>query len=94
LGKKSQILFAWALNASGLHLPDEVGLEIGPSHDINYAVLQIHYGHPEAVSTDALMGEHEALVLHLTQEKQPFIAGIYLLGSTSAITAGKEGTKQ
>ena len=49
LGKKSQILFAWALNASGLHLPDEVGLEIGPSHDINYAVLQIHYGHPEGL---------------------------------------------
>ena len=38
-------MFAWALNASGLQLPDQVGFEIGPGVDIGYLVVQVHYGH-------------------------------------------------
>ena len=42
------ILFAWALNASGLHLPTDVGVQIGPSVGINSVIVQIHYGYPES----------------------------------------------
>ena len=45
------IIFAWALNASGLHLPPDVGVQIGPSVGINSIVVQIHYGYPESEST-------------------------------------------
>ena len=38
------IIFAWALNASGFELPVGVGQLVGPSNNINYLVLQIHYG--------------------------------------------------
>ena len=41
------IIFAWALNASGLHLPPSVGVQIGPSSGINSIVVQIHYGYPQ-----------------------------------------------
>ena len=45
------ILFAWALNASGLHLPPDVGVQVGPSVRINSVVIQIHYGYPESEYT-------------------------------------------
>ena len=46
-GGTHEIIFAWALNASGIVLPEGVGLQVGPSRNMNYVVLQIHYGHPE-----------------------------------------------
>ncbi len=47
----SKILFAWALNASGLQLPQDVGMQIGPSVNTKSLVIQIHYGHPESMFT-------------------------------------------
>lgn len=44
-----KIVFAWALNASGIHMPPDVGLKVGPSAAINYLVIQVHYGHAEGV---------------------------------------------
>ena len=46
LGDSPQVVFAWALNASGLHLPEDVGLRVGADANINYLVVQIHYGDP------------------------------------------------
>ena len=48
-GGVQKIIFAWALNATGIHLPEGVGLQVGPTQDINYVVVQIHYGHPEGM---------------------------------------------
>ena len=48
-GGVEKIIFAWALNASGIHLPEGVGLQVGPTQNINYVVVQIHYGHPEGM---------------------------------------------
>ena len=48
-----QIIFAWALNASGLHMPEGVGVKVGPTAGINFLVVQIHYGFPEGL-LDAL----------------------------------------
>jgi hypothetical protein len=42
-----QIIFAWALNASGFEMPPGVGVKVGPDTGINFVVVQIHYGHPE-----------------------------------------------
>lgn len=47
-GDTPQIIFAWALNASGIHMPPDVGLRVGPVVGINYFVVQIHYGHLES----------------------------------------------
>lgn len=50
-----QIIFAWALNASGIRMPEGVGLKVGPSAKINYLVVQIHYGHPEGLLNDVIV---------------------------------------
>ena len=42
-----KIIYAWALNASGFQLPPGVGQKVGPSVNINYLVVQIHYGEME-----------------------------------------------
>lgn len=47
LGETPEVVFAWALNASGLNLPPDVGFQIGSSVGISYLVIQIHYGYPE-----------------------------------------------
>ena len=51
------ILFAWALNASGLHLPRDVGFKVGPSVGIVSIVVQIHYGYPERESPNVMYSQ-------------------------------------
>lgn len=81
------ILFAWALNASGLHLPRDVGVQVGPSVGINSIIVQIHYGYPENYPS-IVATNREAMLLHTTMERQRYIAGIYLIGSGSSIRPG------
>ena len=54
-GGVEKIIFAWALNATGIHLPVGVGLQVGPTQNINYVVVQIHYGHPEGMMSCHVM---------------------------------------
>ena len=43
-GSGSQVVYAWALNAPELILPDGVGFRVGgPDSDIDWLVLQVHY---------------------------------------------------
>ena len=43
----AQIMYAWALNASGTNLPEGVGYKVGQHTTIYSLVLQVHYGHVE-----------------------------------------------
>ena len=47
---RPKVIYAWALNATGLQLPSDVGIKIGPSAQISSIAVQIHYGHPESKS--------------------------------------------
>lgn len=74
---ESKILFAWGRNAPGRDLPKDVGFKIGGSTDINYLVLQVHYG-----NVNNLIGkppDHSGFILHTTTTRQKYTAGIYLL---------------
>lgn len=42
-GFSENIIYAWALNADELRLPEQAGLRVGPGTDNNYLVLQMHY---------------------------------------------------
>ena len=43
-GSGSHVIYAWALNAPDLMLPDGVGFRVGgPDSDIDWLVLQVHY---------------------------------------------------
>ncbi|XP_064390589.1 peptidyl-glycine alpha-amidating monooxygenase-like isoform X2 [Halichondria panicea] len=88
-GGYGKILYAWALNASGLQLPQDVGMQIGPSVKVMSLVIQIHYGHPETVP-DLEATSQESVVLHTSKERQKNVAGIYIMGGTNSLEAGKK----
>lgn len=91
ISSNPQVIFAWALNASGLHMPKGVGYQVGPSTGINFLVVQIHYGYPEDIPDLATVSQ-ETLIIHTTQQRQQFVAGIFLLGSGGSMKPGAKAT--
>nr|AAD42258.1 alpha-amidating enzyme precursor 1 [Lymnaea stagnalis] len=79
-GKQATILFAWAKNAPPTILPKGVGLRIGSSTSIKTLVLQVHYARS---FEDSEAPDHSGIMIHTTHKKQKFVAGIFLLMSTS-----------
>ncbi|KAM6289742.1 LOW QUALITY PROTEIN: peptidyl-glycine alpha-amidating monooxygenase [Aegotheles albertisi] len=80
---KSNILYAWARNAPPTRLPEGVGFRVGGETGGRFFVLQVHYG-----DISAFRDKHKdcsGVTLHLTHQKQPLIAGMYLMMSVNAI---------
>ncbi|XP_005430256.1 peptidyl-glycine alpha-amidating monooxygenase isoform X3 [Geospiza fortis] len=80
---KSNILYAWARNAPPTRLPKGVGFRVGGETGSRYFVLQVHYG-----DVSAFRDKHKdcsGVTLHLTHQKQPLIAGMYLLMSVNTV---------
>ncbi len=44
-----QIVYAWAMNAPQLDLPEGVGFRVGKGSGIKYLVLQVHYAHLDMI---------------------------------------------
>ncbi|KAK0055292.1 alpha-amidating enzyme precursor 1 [Biomphalaria pfeifferi] len=72
------ILFAWAKNAPPTVLPKDVGLRFGNRTFIKTLVLQVHYAR---IFTDAEDEDHSGLKIYVTHKKQPYVAGVFFLGS-------------
>ncbi|MEE6459899.1 hypothetical protein FKM82_000764 [Ascaphus truei] len=87
---KSNILYAWARNAPPTKLPKGVGFRVGGDSGNKYFVLQVHYG-----DVGAFQDKHKdcsGVTIQLTLEKQPLIAGIYLMMSVdTVIPPGENG---
>ncbi|XP_050184338.1 peptidyl-glycine alpha-amidating monooxygenase isoform X5 [Myiozetetes cayanensis] len=80
---KSNILYAWARNAPPTRLPKGVGFRVGGEAGGRYFVLQVHYG-----DISAFRDKHKdcsGVTLHLTRQKQPLIAGMYLMMSVNTV---------
>uniref|UniRef100_A0A8D2QMP2 Peptidylglycine alpha-amidating monooxygenase n=1 Tax=Zosterops lateralis melanops TaxID=1220523 RepID=A0A8D2QMP2_ZOSLA len=80
---KSNILYAWARNAPPTRLPKGVGFRVGGETGSRYFVLQVHYG-----DIGAFRDKHKdcsGVTLHLTHQKQPLIAGMYLMMSVNTV---------
>ncbi|XP_078531573.1 peptidyl-glycine alpha-amidating monooxygenase isoform X4 [Lissotriton helveticus] len=80
---KSNILYAWAKNAPPTKLPEGVGFKVGGTSGNKYFVLQVHYG-----DVTAFKDNHKdctGVTLQLTMEKQPMVAGIYLMMSVNTV---------
>ncbi|XP_025899852.1 peptidyl-glycine alpha-amidating monooxygenase isoform X3 [Nothoprocta perdicaria] len=80
---KSNILYAWARNAPPTRLPRGVGFRVGGETGSKYFVLQVHYG-----DISAFKDKHKdcsGVTLHLTHQKQPLIAGMYLMMSVNTV---------
>ncbi|XP_062985630.1 peptidyl-glycine alpha-amidating monooxygenase isoform X5 [Elgaria multicarinata webbii] len=79
----SNILYAWARNAPPTRLPNGVGFKVGGEKGSKYFVLQVHYG-----DVSAFKDNHKdcsGVTLHLTNQKQPMIAGMYLMMSVDTV---------
>ncbi|KAM6473185.1 peptidyl-glycine alpha-amidating monooxygenase isoform 5-T8 [Liasis olivaceus] len=79
----SDILYAWARNAPPTRLPKGVGFKVGGEMGSKYFVLQVHYG-----DVSAFKDKHKdcsGVTLHLTNQKQPLIAGMYLMMSMDTV---------
>ncbi|XP_008112175.1 peptidyl-glycine alpha-amidating monooxygenase isoform X3 [Anolis carolinensis] len=79
----SNILYAWARNAPPTKLPKGVGFQVGGEKGSKYFVLQVHYG-----DISAFKDKHKdcsGVTLHLTNQKQPMIAGMYLMMSMDTV---------
>ncbi|XP_042311152.1 peptidyl-glycine alpha-amidating monooxygenase isoform X4 [Sceloporus undulatus] len=79
----SNILYAWARNAPPTRLPKGVGFQVGGEKGSKYFVLQVHYG-----DISAFKDKHKdcsGVTLHLTNQKQPMIAGMYLMMSMDTV---------
>ncbi|XP_061335018.1 peptidyl-glycine alpha-amidating monooxygenase isoform X5 [Pezoporus flaviventris] len=80
---KSNILYAWARNAPPTRLPEGVGFRVGGETGGRFFVLQVHYG-----DISAFRDKHKdcsGVTLHLTHQKQPLIAGMYLMMSVNTV---------
>ncbi|XP_069736521.1 peptidyl-glycine alpha-amidating monooxygenase isoform X6 [Phaenicophaeus curvirostris] len=80
---KSNILYAWARNAPPTRLPKGVGFRVGGETGGRFFVLQVHYG-----DISAFRDKHSdcsGVTLHLTHQKQPLIAGMYLMMSVNTV---------
>ena len=80
----SQVIYAWAMDAPALHLPEGVGFRVGANTNIKYLVLQVHYA-----STDYIdpRGDDSGVVLQYTEQEQPMTAGVLLLGTGGSAPA-------
>lgn len=81
-GAKSTILFAWALDAPAIELPQQVGFKIGGDSGINYLVLQVHYGHTDIFRENPDITDNSGIILETVSGPDHGItklAGIYLL---------------
>ncbi|XP_064610137.1 peptidylglycine alpha-amidating monooxygenase-like isoform X2 [Liolophura sinensis] len=76
------IMFAWAKNAPPLHLPEDVGYQLGDDVNVNYVVMQIHYAHAIAADEQA---DYSGIQLEISQQRQKYIAGIFLMMSMRSI---------
>ncbi|XP_054842243.1 peptidyl-glycine alpha-amidating monooxygenase isoform X3 [Eublepharis macularius] len=79
----SNILYAWARNAPPTRLPKGVGFKVGGEKGSKFFILQVHYG-----DISAFKDKHKdcsGVTLHLTNQKQPMIAGMYLMMSMDTV---------
>lgn len=79
-----KILYAWAMDAPSLKLPEAVGFKVGADTGINYLVLQVHYKDVTSF-LPPLNGIDKSGITMTMTEKPQRRAGVYLLGTGGSI---------
>ncbi|XP_045156226.2 peptidylglycine alpha-hydroxylating monooxygenase-like [Mercenaria mercenaria] len=70
-----QIVWAWAMDATGRSFPKDVGFRVGGRSNINYIVIQLHY----AEQFQAGQTDDSGVTLHITDKAQKYQAGYYVM---------------
>lgn len=86
-GRKQSIIFAWALDAPKLVLPNDVAFKLGGDSDKKYLVMQVHYANVDKF----INGGTDNSGLKLLGQTEPVenSAGVYLVSTGGYISPGK-----
>jgi len=76
-----KLIYAWALNAPALHLPDDVALVL-PAGDT--LVVQVHYNSVEKFKSGDVTDD-SGIKLLTSEKKMPKTAAVYLLGTGGSV---------
>ncbi|KAH3837295.1 hypothetical protein DPMN_110680 [Dreissena polymorpha] len=83
----AKILYAWAMDAPALTLPEDVGFKVGGDTGINYLVLQVHYKDVTSFLPPKNSHDSSGITMTMTDTPQRRRAGVYLLGTGGYIDA-------
>eukprot|EP00959_Pyramimonas_sp_CCMP1952_P038642 808749-Pyramimonas_sp.AAC.1 len=76
-----KLLYGWAKDAPGLKIPPDVGVPIGPSVEVNFIVIEVHFLQvPPAQAWDGL-----GVVMQTTTESKKYKAGLLSFAARFAI---------
>lgn len=60
---EEQLMYGWALEAPGLKMPKGVGYKVGGDTNLNYIVIQVHYGHADKFKRLPELTDNSGLIL-------------------------------
>jgi len=72
---KQSILYAWAMDAPELTLPNDVAFKLGSDADIDYLVMQVHYANVDRFLDGAT--DDSGIILHGQNDAVSHLAGVY-----------------
>jgi len=84
----SKIIYAWAMDAPSLKLPQDVAFKIGGDSGINYLTMQVHYKNVTTFKPPQSKTDSSGLTLITTDVPRAKRAGVYLMVSGGEIPAG------
>jgi peptidylglycine monooxygenase len=76
--KGSQIIYAWAMDAPKMELPEGVGFRVGADSNVKYLVLQVHYASTQYIPST---GDDSGVFLQYSEQEMPKTAGVLLMGT-------------
>jgi len=80
-GSDTKIIYAWAMDAPELKLPEGVGFHVGGDSDIQWLVVQIHYTDVTKFLPPKNEKDTSGVTLLTTTKPTPKQAGVYLLAT-------------
>ncbi|XP_025077084.1 probable peptidylglycine alpha-hydroxylating monooxygenase 1 [Pomacea canaliculata] len=85
----SKILYAWAMDAPMLKLPDDVAFHVGQNTHIKNLVVQVHYKNVTIFKTTDTKDESGVEIVTMSKPvgRQPRLAGVYLMATGGKIPA-------
>lgn len=83
---RQSIVFAWALDAPKLVLPQDVAFKLGGNTDKKYLVMQVHYADVDRFKNGET--DSSGLVLKGQTEQVPNLAAVYFSATSGQIKSG------
>lgn len=85
---RQNIIFAWALDAPKLVLPEDVAFKLGGDTDNKYLVVQVHYANVDIFKNGGT--DDSGIILKGQTEPVSKLAGVYLMATGGRIPAHKK----